>query len=44
VGTATESADGAVGGMPVTVADVVGLVLLAVAALLVVLVPRWRCR
>ncbi|HEX2042543.1 MAG TPA: hypothetical protein VHF24_07890 [Acidimicrobiales bacterium] len=43
VGTATESADGAVGGMPVTVADVVGLVLLAVAALLVVLVPRWRC-
>lgn len=43
VGAATEEATGAVDSTPVTVGDVVALVLLAVAALLVVLVPRRRC-
>jgi hypothetical protein len=43
VSAATEDPSGTVGSLPVTVADAVGLALLAVAALLVVLVPR-RCR
>lgn len=40
---ATESPTNPVAGMPVTVGDMVAVVLLAVAALLVVLVPRRRC-
>jgi hypothetical protein len=41
---ATEDPREPVAAMPVTVGDMVGVVLLTVAALLVVLVPRRRCR